>query len=403
MKAGVDLLAELEETNDEIMESPGMISDKERDHYPVYVIYSSYPLSEIKRRLSTYAKRVEKRLIDGGMSKNEVHKRTKVGPLRIVRSRGEQTDRTISVMGDEVYQELVKDGKKKNGRQRRFNLDDFQIRPYHLAESQRPKKRDMRHLMVCLPKVLSRIECDKQLRHHMTDLVNFGVVSADAYQIAIPFESRENDNHVGRAFLVFADHVNIWDIVITHATLRETIWTTKKNNPLSGDSRWRHCFWAKITDPGSIRMSPADRLQDKSKHQNVATGKPQPQRRRAYNRSRRSRESTPIISPPTTTHKTAEYAPLHMVQPVPLRQAPPQNGVSPSYAYLNPTYRSSPMLPPAAAAQYIGSKVPTATVPAVPTHVPAVSTHVPSFPIVQPTAPASHTLTFSSGLLPTAQ
>ena len=192
------------------------------------------------------------------MSKDEAEKLTKVGPLRIVRNRKQDTNRTLCVIDDKVYEEMVSQGFERKER-RALDYNDFQVKRYIMDNRNLSKNRERRHLMIKLPKILSGGKVDEQLSQHMAELVKFNIVPEKSYRIVIPFKDREGDEHIGHSIIVFNDDVLIWDIAMTHETLRESLWSNRENKPMTGLNRWRQCFWSLITDSSQIRMSPADR------------------------------------------------------------------------------------------------------------------------------------------------
>lgn len=186
--------------------------------FPLYIVYSSWSLSRIEELFDDYDQH------DG------------IGPMRIDRFRGEETNRTICLLKPELYQNLVAAGFT----QRRYNFD-FSIAEFKLREHNYPREGESRNLFVPLSHKLDANESRRQLENKLLELCKFGVLNEGDYKVTIRLTSRHENNHTGSAFLIFKREVHLDQIAVAKIVLHDTWWYD------SSDESYElaQCFWAK--------------------------------------------------------------------------------------------------------------------------------------------------------------
>ena len=219
-------------------------SDKPKveENRQVYVIHSRSPLSVVIDEIKQH--------IPEDLIQNQTNL---IGPCRIVFSRGQETDRTICVFNCKIFEEMKKKGLSANRM-----WSDFKVVPFRLRDSIMPQA-GQRHLFMILPSQLTITDVRKQLVNSLKILSDFGIVKPNSYEILIPFKSRESDDHVGKCFIIWSNGISGRDIAITRIVLHDSRWVDSEGYPIEGRQGLKCCFWARISNPKNIKMSPADR------------------------------------------------------------------------------------------------------------------------------------------------
>lgn len=157
-----------------------------------------------------------------------------VGPLRIDRNKGKETDRTICIMSSSLYETL------KESYPRRTYSCDFSITEYQLRNYNYPKQDETYKLFVHLPRQLSASKCALQLEEKMKAFSQAGLVNSDEYKVDVPCSSREVNAHKGLAFVSFKRSVQPDVICVIKLMLHDSWWTVNES-----DMELIKCHWAR--------------------------------------------------------------------------------------------------------------------------------------------------------------
>lgn len=196
---------------------------------PVCMIYSQSSLSDLEDIFMNYG------------DEGQHH-----GPLKIIRARDESgrwrdTNRTIALVDEFLFDALVKDGLYKPARTPGRPNWDFRIVPYEVRESNLPKEGFKKDLFIRLPKniTLSTKEVEETIAAKMEPLVKFGVLGEKQWSIKIPLrnKSRESGEAHSSCFLAFTNDVPDQTAAMVKAVIDDTYWG-------SHDETF-HCFWAR--------------------------------------------------------------------------------------------------------------------------------------------------------------
>ena len=215
---------------------------KQKENRQVYVIHSQSPLSVVINEIKSH--------IPEDLKQNQSDL---IGPCRIVFSRKQETDRAICVFHREIFEEM-----KRKGLTVGRLWSDFKVVPFRVRESIMPED-GQRHLFMILPEQLTITDVKNQLENELKVLSNFGIVKPNSYQILIPFKSRESDDHVGKCFIIWENGITNEDIAVTRIILNDSRWTDSEGYSIEGRQGMKCCFWARISNPKNVKMSPADR------------------------------------------------------------------------------------------------------------------------------------------------
>lgn len=189
--------------------------------FPVFMIYSNWSLKNIQECLSN--------LGNGN-----------VGPLHIDRDRnGEETNRTIGLLDESVYNGAVEAGYTGNSQ--------LSISRYQLRKNSYPSREQAYSFFIPLPKNfnLSELECRQQLETRFNQFIAFQLLKAGDFKISVPLVSRDTDHTRGFCFVSFKRSVDHDTIAITKVLLDNTWWFAA--SPVAGE-HWREllrCYWAK--------------------------------------------------------------------------------------------------------------------------------------------------------------
>ena len=160
---------------------------------------------------------------------------TGYGPMKIDRNKGNETNRTLCVLTDKLFNAMM----SKYGR-RDQNLD-FVMSEYKLREHNFPRQGEVNNLFIPLPIQLSATECHQQIEQKLEALYQMDVTQATNVKLHIPLKSREHDKHNGLAFLTFSNS-DLNDVAVVKLMLNDTWWTNE------ADLEWStltKCYWAK--------------------------------------------------------------------------------------------------------------------------------------------------------------
>lgn len=191
--------------------------------FPVYIIFSRWSLPEIDSFLKDYGE---------------------AGFLRVVYDNsGKETDRTLAILPDDVYQSLCNNGygesnDKRSGR-------GFCIKPFVLRDNSFPPAGRSEVLFVPLPK---QTEYEKSfivdtVNDKLTHLSEWDIIPDNSWNINVPLQSREKGGVKNGCFVSFNKDVSLARISMVRNLLNDTYWPNEnvdENRPIF------QCFWARV-------------------------------------------------------------------------------------------------------------------------------------------------------------
>lgn len=186
----------------------------------VFVAYSSLSLEAIREFLLQFGPASE------------------VSHLRVSYDRdGFETDRTILVMHQNIYDKAVAAGFNK-----RSPDMDFSIAPYHIGKFNLPKDGFTFNMYLPLPRdfTLTEAQVRRQLNDKLKTLVGFGAFPSDSYRITVPKLSRESGELKGSCFLTFDARVDSTTLASVRLALDNTSWSSEDGT----ERETCHCYWA---------------------------------------------------------------------------------------------------------------------------------------------------------------
>jgi len=184
----------------------------------LYIIYSKWSLCRISRELDFHGK---------------------IGLLRIICDSGKETNRTLALLENEVYDKLSKKGYTDKKSNRGFSIARFNEKALDL-----PSKGFTKNLFIYVPEVFRKNDVetidiiDEKLKH----LVGWEILPKDSWHVNTVLKSREKGAISSGCFIVFDNDVEIAAIAKTKLLITDTFW------PKVADDLEREpfkCLWAK--------------------------------------------------------------------------------------------------------------------------------------------------------------
>lgn len=195
---------------------------------PICMVYSKMTLKDIEDLFTSV----------GGGDRN-------YGTMRIVRVKDpkgtwQDTNRTIVLISEVLYDQLIKMGYDKPVRSPdRPNLD-FRIVPYGVRESNLPKEGLKKDLFIRIPKESNFTADDvrKTILDKLQPLVKLNIMAVDDYRVNIPLRNmnRETGLVTGSCFLSFSPSVTSTQAAQVKAVIDDTYWP---------DGQTFNCYWAR--------------------------------------------------------------------------------------------------------------------------------------------------------------
>lgn len=183
--------------------------------FPVFLIHSNYSIPDLDDFFSKYGT---------------------VGYLRMVYdNNGAETDRTIAILGEDVYNTLC-----ANGYNNRNNLG-VKISRFTLNDSHFPPEKKNTALFIPVP-VQFRTTHQKMVRgtinRKLEHLAQWGIIPADSWSIASPVVSRETGELKNGCFVSF-NNVLLENIAMARVILTDCYWNDTPEKLVF------KCFWAR--------------------------------------------------------------------------------------------------------------------------------------------------------------
>jgi hypothetical protein len=187
----------------------------------LYIIYSKWSLSRISRELDFYGK---------------------IGLLRIICEAGKETNRTLALLENEVYDKLSEKGYTDKKSNRGFSIARFNEKALDL-----PSKGFTKNLFIYVPESFRKNDVetidiiDEKIKH----LVEWEIIPKDSWHVNTVLKSREKGAISSGCFIVFDNHVEITAIAKVKLLVTDTFWpevtTGVEREPFK-------CLWAKKKD-----------------------------------------------------------------------------------------------------------------------------------------------------------
>lgn len=224
--------------------------------------------------------------------------------IHIDRTRSrKETNRTVCLMREDVYDDLVNRGYTRRNRYADFWIQRYQIHDYH-----HPSNGYSSNMYVSLPKEfnLTVTESRQQLQDKIDTLCKFGVLSAGEVTIKIPLVNRESGEPKGGAFIVFTQSVDPNAIAVSKLYIDNSYWyapaasstvNSEKTEVIKhSDSELVKCYWARSIPAKGPAKGPA-----KSKH----SAKPKaPSKAEAKTKSKTEAYPDPVSVKPAAVGKS---------------------------------------------------------------------------------------------------
>ena len=238
----VDHTVETKEETDAKTEEPD-------EDLGIYIVFSSHNLKVIQEWLKKYVPKNEK------ISDH-------IGPMRLVFTKGADTDRTLCVFSAAVYAAIERQG---------LTIKDEWTKEYRVTKGHirkgLPFENKQRHLYVKAPECLTITQVEEQLQQKLKEMARFGIIPEDQFTIKIPFESRSSEQHVGKAFICWRPEVNIRKIAAARMVLQDSLWNfnlvdaekLRQMKEKANNADLVRCSWSSVKQLEHIDMSPADR------------------------------------------------------------------------------------------------------------------------------------------------
>lgn len=191
----------------------------------VYMIYSKWSLHQIDNFISDYGK---------------------IGILRIVYdNNNNETDRTMVILEDTVYYELLRNGYGENRAEKGFKIVPFSVKGVNLPPNGHDK-----NLFIPVPKSLQND--DVSVLNVITDklkhLAEWDIIPDKSWNLNIPVKSRELGGILDGCFIIFNPTVTIDQIAMTRLLLTDNFWPNQ-NEP---ENRLPlKCKWARSRESNS--------------------------------------------------------------------------------------------------------------------------------------------------------
>jgi hypothetical protein len=184
----------------------------------LYIIYSKWSLSRIARELEIY----------GG-----------IGLLRIVCDGEKETNRTLALLEDDVYDKLSDKGYTNKKSNKGFNIAKFNEKALDL-----PSKSFTKNLFVPVPEIFRKDDMktidiiDDKLKH----LVEWDVLPKDSWYVNAILKSREKGAISSGCFIVFDNEMEIGTIAKVKMLITDNFWPSVSEDI---EREQFKCLWAR--------------------------------------------------------------------------------------------------------------------------------------------------------------
>lgn len=190
--------------------------------FPVYLIYSKWSLLQLDNFLKDFGD---------------------VGFLRIVYDNdGKETDRTIAILPETVYDYLCEEGYGEVAKGTRSYGRGLRISPFRLKDSSIQGEGRSKTLFVPVPKTLDDSQVIPAVIDKLKHLSEWGIVQDNSWSVNVPLKSREEGNLQSGCFVSFKRDVSIKQVAMIRVLLTDTYWPDQEDG---SDRAVFRCFWAR--------------------------------------------------------------------------------------------------------------------------------------------------------------
>jgi hypothetical protein len=195
------------------------MSKKEKEtQLPVYLVYSSWPLDDIRREIEKYPE-------------------GRCGPLRVIYNKeGGETNRTLAIFSPHVYDSMVEEGRGERNK-------DLYVAKYKLRKDNYPPKDASSDIFISIPKDLHRSspEVTGLLERRLEALADWGILPSQSWKIEVFSRSREEN--LGRFCFIRFRKVHLDNLAMVKALLDDTYWRWD-DSPVDERTLVCRCQWA---------------------------------------------------------------------------------------------------------------------------------------------------------------
>ena len=183
----------------------------------LYIIYSKWSLARIDKELSFY-----------GL----------IGLLRIIRDKTGETNRTLALLENDIYDKLSAKGYTNKKSNKGFSIARFKEKAIEL-----PSKGFTRNLFISVPEVFRKddIKTTDIIEDKLKHLVEWDILPKDCWRINAILKSREKGCISSGCFIVFDNEIDLVTIAKVRMLITDTLW------PLVSENTEREqfkCLWA---------------------------------------------------------------------------------------------------------------------------------------------------------------
>lgn len=198
--------------------------------YPVFMIFSRWGLDDIKNFI-------------------ESHEKNSVGLLRVVYGLQGETNKTVALITETVYQIIVDKGLHVQAPDHNFAIARYELQDHHY-----PPAGCKNTIFIPFPEALQStvLEAENCISMNLNKLVTWGILpkvaKKDPWRLVFPKYSREwksiNNNSIYGCFITWApeNDIPIEAIIFTKIVLHDTYWDTNKTK---GMNLILKCKWAR--------------------------------------------------------------------------------------------------------------------------------------------------------------
>lgn len=183
----------------------------------LYIIYSRWSLSRIDKEITLSGK---------------------IGLLRIICDAGKETNRTLALLENDVYDKLCHKGYSDKKSNKGFSIVKFNEKALDL-----PPKGFTKNLFVRVPEIFRKDDVktieiiDEKIKH----LVGWEVLPENSWHVNAVLESREKGSISSGCFIVFDSKVELVTIAKVKMLITDTLWPTVSEDV---EREYFKCSWA---------------------------------------------------------------------------------------------------------------------------------------------------------------
>lgn len=208
----MDKRAEIQSTSSE--EHEELVTENKTG---LYIIYSKWSLAKIDRELSFY-----------GL----------IGLLRIIHDKTGETNRTLALLENGVYDKLSTKGYTNKKSNKGFSIARFKEKAIEL-----PSKGFTRNLFISVPEVFRKddIKTIDIIEDKLKHLVEWDILPKDCWRINAILKSREKGCISSGCFIVFNNEIELVTIAKVRMLITDTLWPSVSENT---EREQFKCLWA---------------------------------------------------------------------------------------------------------------------------------------------------------------